>query len=132
MNIDDKIFEEIFRKHHKKASVYLRASKTKGDNYDPFRESGFDITKQNPLFVKVLTKVESPSSLMYNELGLVSAGALSIILQDRDVALIKNSAKIKIGGLEYYIYNDGIGNKFLHFPTQFAKYSKVIIFRKDT
>ncbi len=132
MNIDSKIFDQIFRQHHKKASVYLRSSKTKGDNYDPFRKTGFDVTKQNPLTVKVLTKIESPGSLTYNEIGLVNAGALSIILQDRDVALIKNSEKIIISGLEYYVYNDAIGSKFLIFPTQFAKFSKVIIFRKDT
>ncbi len=132
MNIDDKIFEEIFRKHHKKAFVYLRSAKTKGDNYDPFRETGFDITSQNPLPVKVLTKIESPGSLMYNELGLVSAGALSIILQDRDVVLFKTSAKIKIGGLQYYVHSEAVGNKVLIFKTQFSKFSKVIIFRRDT
>lgn len=132
MNIDDKIFDQIFRQQHKKALVYLRGSKTKGDNYDPNRETGFDITNQNPLPVKVLTKTESPGSLMHNEIGLVNAGALSIILQNRDVALIKNSAKIKISGLEYYVHSEAVGNKFLLFPTQFSEFSKVIIFRRDT
>lgn len=131
MNIDQKIFDEMFRKHRKIILVFLRSAKTKGDNYDKFRETGFEITSQNPLPVKALTKVESPSSLTYNQLGLVKAGALSIIIQNRDVDLIKNSEKLTIDNVDYYVYDEAVGNKFLIFPTQFADFSKIIIFRKD-
>ncbi len=129
--IDQKVFDQIFRTHRKIALVYLRASKTKGNNYDKFREVGFDQTNQNPLPVKALTKTMSPGSLTHNELGLVKAGAIQIIIQDKDVALIKNSEKLTIDNIEYYVYDDAVGNKLLIFPTQFAKFSKIIIFRKD-
>ena len=130
-SIDQKVFDQIFRTHSKKILVYLRSSKSKGDNYDKFRETGYDQTNQNSLPVKALTKVESPGSLTYNELGLVKAGALSIIVQNRDVNLIKNSERLKINNIEYYVYDDAVGSKFLIFPTQFAKFSKIVIFRKD-
>jgi len=129
--IDQKIFDTVFRKNRKIALVFLRSSKTKNENYDPFREIGFDQTNQNPLPVKALTKVLSASSLTYHELGLVKAGALQIIIQNRDVELIKNSEKIFIDNIEYYVYDEGVGNKFQIYPTQFANFTKIIIFRKD-
>lgn len=129
--IDQKLFDEVFRKQRKIALVFLRNSKVKNDNYDPFRDTGYDQTNQNPLPVKALTKVLSPSSLTYHELGLVKAGALQIIVQNKDVTLIKNSEKILIDSLEYYVYDDAVGQKFLIFPTQFANFSKIILFHKD-
>lgn len=132
MEIDQKIFDEVFRKQHKIVLTFLRSSKTKSEHYDKFRETGYEITNQNPLPVKALTKVLSPGSLMHNQLGLVKAGALQIIIQNKDVELIKNSEKLLIKNVEYYVYDDAVGNKFLIFPTQFADFSKIIIFRKDT
>lgn len=129
--INQQFFDEFFRKYRKIALVYLRSSKTKNENYDPFREVGFDQTLQNPIPVKALTKITSPSSLTYRELGLTKAGAIQIIVQDKDVNLIKNSEKIFIENIEYYVYDDAVGNRFLIFPTQFAKFSKIILFRKD-
>lgn len=129
--LNQDFFDEFFRKYRKTALVYLRASKTKGDNYDKFRETGFDQTNQNPIPVKALTKTVSPSSLTHRELGLTKAGALQIIIQNRDVNLIKNSDKITIDNIEYYVYDEAVGNKFQIFPTQFAKFSKIILFRKD-
>ena len=130
-NIDQKLFDQVFRKQRKIALVFLRSSKSKTDNYDPFRDTGYEQTNQNPLPVKALTKTLTPSSLTYHELGLVKAGALQIIIQNKDVELIKNSEKILIDDVEYYVYDDAVGQKFLIFPTQFAKFSKIILFRKD-
>lgn len=132
MEIDQKIFDEVFRKQRKIILTFLRSSKTKSEHYDKFRETGYEITNQNPLPVKALTKVLSPGSLTYHELGLVNAGALQIIIQNKDVELIRNSEKLLINNIEYYVENEAVGNKFLIFPTQYADFSKIIIFRKDT
>ena len=131
LEIDQKIFDTVFRKQRKITLVFLRSSKSKVDNYDPFRETGFEQTNQNTIHTKALTKVVSPGSLTYHELGLVKAGALQIIVQNRDVELIKNSEKLIIDSVEYYAYDDAVGQKFLMFPTQFAKFTKIIIFRKE-
>lgn len=131
MNIDDKIFNQIFRQHHKKALVYLRSSKTKVNNFDPLRDTGFVQQKQNPLPVKVLTQTITPSSLIFREMGLTETGAIQIILADRDVELFKNSEKITIDGKDYYIYRDAVGGKVQILPTQFAKFSKIILSLKD-
>lgn len=129
--ISQKFFDEFFRKYRITALVYLRGSKTKVDNYDRFRDTGYVQQNQNPLPVKVLTKTISPGELRFREMGLTEAGATAIILADRDVNLIKNSEKITINNIEYYVYNEAVGNKFQIFPTQFADFSKIILFRKD-
>lgn len=130
-HIDAKIFDDIFRATAIRALVTLRSSKTKGSNYDPSRNTGYDHTNQNPFAVNVITKTITASSLMYNQIGLVKAGAIQIICSNNDVSLIENSEVITINDVNYYAYDDAVGNKFLLFKTQFASYSKIIIFRKE-
>lgn len=130
-NINNKVFNDIFKKAHKLAFVTLRSGKTKNAKYDPYRETGFDQTYQNPIPVKILTKTVSASSLTYNQIGLVKAGALQIILNNDDVELIKNAEEITIDDVSYYVYDEAVGNKLQIYDTQFADYSKIIVFRKD-
>lgn len=130
-NINQKMFDEFFRKYRKKALVYLRSSKEAFEDFDPFRETGYKITNQNPLPVKVITKVVSPNSLILKELGMTEAGAIWIILNQRDVTLIQNSEKITIDNKEYYVYNDAVGSKFQIFDTDYTDFSKIILFRKQ-
>ncbi len=129
--ISQNFFEDFFKKYRKTALVFLRGAKTKEEDFDPFRNTGFVQQNQNPLPVKVLTKTVSPNSLVFKEIGLTEAGAIQIILHDRDVELIKNSEKIIIENREYYVFNDAVGNKFQIFPTDYAKYSKIILFHKQ-
>lgn len=129
--IDQNFFDEFFRKYRKIALVYLRGAKTKENNYDPSRDTGYVQQNQNPLPVKILTKVISGNSLVFREMGLTEAGALQIILQDRDVELFKNSEKITLDNINYYVFRDAVGGKIQIFPTQFSKFSKIILSRKD-
>lgn len=130
--IDQKVFNDIFRKLSKTAWVTMRGSKSKTTNYDPFRDTGYAKSFDNAIPVKVITKPLSAGSLMHKELGLVKTGAIQIILKKSDINLIKNSEKLVYNDIEYYIYDDAVGNKFQEFPTDFSKYTKIIVFRKDT
>ncbi len=129
--IKQKFFDEFFRKYRKTALVFLRSSKEKFEDFDPFRKTGYKITSQNPIPVKILTKTISPNELILKEIGIVNSGSIWIILNDRDVTLIKNSEKITIENIEYYVHDDAVGNKFQVFPTEFADMSKIILFRKQ-
>lgn len=129
--ISQNFFEDFFRKYRKIALVFLRGAKTKEEDFDPFRNTGFVQQNQNPLPVKVLTKTISPTSLVFKEIGLTEAGAIQIILHDRDVGLIKNSEKVIIENREYYVFNDAVGNKLQIFDTDYSKYAKIILFRKE-
>lgn len=130
-DISQKFFEEFFRKYRKIALVFLRGAKTREEDFDPFRNTGYVQKNQNPLPVKVLTKTVSPNSLVFKEIGLTEAGAIQIILHDRDVELIKNSEKIIIENREYYVFNNVVGNKLQIFDTDYSKYAKIILFRKE-
>jgi len=130
-HIDQRIFDDIFRRTAVRAMVTLRASKTKGSNYDPSRNTGYDLTNQNPFAVNVITKTVTAGSLMYNQIGLVKAGAIQIICSNNDVSLIENSEEITINDVNYYAWADAVGTKVLIFPTQWAKYSKILLFRKE-
>jgi len=130
--INKAVFDQVFRRCHKVALVTLRKSKTKGSNYDPSRDTGYIETSQNALPVKMLTKTISGSSLQYQGFGLAKTGALAIILSDDDVELIKNAETVQIDDDDYYVYSEAVGNKFLIYPTQYADYSKIILFQKDS
>jgi len=131
-NINKKVFDDIFRRCHKVALVVLRKSKTKASNHDPYRKTGYTETYQNAVPVKMITKTISGSSLQYQGLGLAKTGALAVILSNDDVELIKNAENIKIEEDDYYVYSEAVGNKFLIYPTQYADYSKIILFQKDS
>lgn len=128
--INKNVFDQIFLNHSTKITIFLRASKNKGSNFDPFRETGYEKTTQNPFFIKGIIKSLAPNSLIIREMGLTESGALQLLIKDNDVSLIKLSKKMIIDGKEYYIYNDRIGNKLQIFPLRFG-YSKLIVFQKD-
>lgn len=128
--ITRQVCDEVYRKHAQKIRVILRASKIKGSNFDPFRQIGFEKTSQNPLFINAVVKTLAPNSLIIREMGLTESGAVQILIRDKDVALIKLSKVLIIDDVEYYVFNDRIGNRLQIFPLKFG-YSKIIVFRKD-
>lgn len=127
-NIDQNLFEQIFKDTSVKARVTLRASKTKGANFDKYRDVGYEQTNQNPLFIKTLTKAVSANSLIIREIGLVESGAIQMIVQDKDVPLLKLADKILVNNVEYTPFNKALGGKLQIFALPF-NYSKIIVFR---
>lgn len=131
-DIDQKIHDRYFRKFYKKALVYTTLSKTQQNNFDPFRDTGYKETCQNPLTVKLLPRTLNPESLIFRQMGQTKSGAIEVIVKNNDVNLIKNSEKIVIDSVEYYVYDDSVGNRFQIFDTNWSNYSRVILFRKET
>ena len=64
-NMGVKEFEEVFRKLSKNIQVFPKGAKSKGENFDPFRNTSYIKVKQNPLPVKALMKTITPSSLIF-------------------------------------------------------------------
>lgn len=130
-NINNNIFDEVFKKHGKKIQVFLRLSSVKGPNFDKFRNTGYTKVIQNPNFIQAMIRTISANSLIYRELGLTESGAVEVIIRNSDVNFIKLSNRIVINSNEYYVYNDAVGNRLQIFPVENFDYSKIIIFRKD-
>lgn len=122
--------EYLFKNHSKKIKIFLRSAKTKGENYDKFRDTGYSKTLSNPLFIKGVVRTISGSSLILKEMGLINTGAKQLLIKSNNVNFVKLSEKILIDETEYYIYNDAAGNKLQIFDLQFG-YSRIIIFRKE-
>jgi hypothetical protein len=127
-DIDQNVFEQLFKDHSVKVQVILRASKTKGANYDKFRDVGYEKTVQNPLWIKALTKVISSNSLILKELGLTKSGAIYAVIPQKDVSLIKLSEKMIVDGIIYTPRHKALGSRFQIEKMPF-NYSKVTLFR---
>ncbi|MCK9542823.1 MAG: hypothetical protein M0R03_12420 [Novosphingobium sp.] len=131
MNNTDKCYaDQIFRDYAEKISVYLPKTKSKHASYDKFRDVGYTITDQNYETVKAIVRDAKPEELILKNIGNVSIGAKKIVVKDNDVSLIKLSNRITIKSIEYYIYNDAVGNKFQLLGSQLG-YSTIMIFRKE-
>lgn len=128
---DAKIFDQIFRDQSQKVAIHLRSSKSKGNNYDPFRDLSYEITKSNPLWVRALIRQITSNALIFKEMGLTESGALQIIIKKNDLSLVKMAERIEIDGEKYYLFQDAIGNKFQTFQLP-VSYTKVILSRRDT
>jgi hypothetical protein len=121
---------ELFRIESIKIAIFLHSSKEKGENYDPFRNTGETTVKRNPIFIKAIVRDITPEKLILKEMGLSIAGSKELLIKTSDVGVIKASEKIEIAGQNYYKYHDAIGQKLLIFTRPYG-YSRVIIFRKE-
>ena len=122
--------DTIYKDYAENVCVYLPNSKTKSASYDPFRDVGYIETNLNYMTVKAIIRDAKPEELIMKNIGLVYSGAKKLVIKDSDVALVKISNKITIDSVEYYVYNDAVGNKFQILGQQFG-YSTVMIFRKE-
>ena len=124
------IMDEIFADYAQDIKVIFRGTKTKSDNYDPFRDVGYEESTQNPIYIKAITKSVSFNALVFKEIGLIESGAKNIIVKDSDVDFLKLCQKLIINEQPYYIYHDAVGSKFQKYPLQFG-YTKIVVFLKE-
>lgn len=127
-NINQKIYDSAFKDYSETVWVHLRTTKTKGSSYDPFRQTGFTETKQNPLPVKAIIRHLQANSLIIRELGLVNSGTLEIIIQEKDLSLIKLAQEITYDGVKYSLYKKALGNRVQIYKRPF-KFVRVVLFR---
>jgi len=121
---------KIFKDHAEKIKVYLPKTKTKHANYDKFRDVGYVTTQQNYETVKAIVRDAKPEELILKNLGKVAVGSKKIVIKESDVSLIKLSNQLTINSIDYYVYNDAVGNKFQILGSQFG-YSTILVFRKE-
>ena len=121
---------KIYKEYAENISVYLPETKTKNANYDKFRDVGYIISSQNYMTVKAIIRDAKAEELIMKNIGTVKYGAKKLVVKDCDVDLIKLSNRITIDSIEYYVYNDAVGNKLQILGQQFG-YSTVLIFRKE-
>lgn len=122
---------ELYRTESQKVAVFLRSSLVKGENYDPFRDTGYTTIKRNPIWIKAIVRSITPEKLISKEMGLVISGAKELIIKTSDVGALKASENIQIDGQNYYKFHDAVGNKFLIFPRPYGLTRMIIFLRED-
>lgn len=128
-NIHSTIVNSTFNDYSEKVWVYLKASNSKGSNYDPYRETGYTKSKQAPICVKAIVHPISGNSLVARELGLAEMGSIELIIQKKDANLFKYCEKIEYDGKEYSTYNKALGNRIQITKRSFDFY-RVLLFLK--
>jgi hypothetical protein len=119
----------IFRDYSEDVYVYLRRSLTKSADYNTKYNVAYTKTQQNPIKIKAITRQETLEKLVIKDLGLVSVGAITIIIRQADLNAIKLAERVSINGADYEIYNSAVGKKVLIDDSLFG-YLKVILFKK--
>ncbi len=120
--------DKIFRTYAENVDVYLQASQTKGDDYDPAYNIKIDKILQNAKTIKAMMRDKTADSLIINKLGLTALGAKSVVVQEMNVSLLKLAEKIIINEEKYTPYHEAVGNKFQSMDAEFG-YSVVILFK---
>lgn len=93
--------------------VYIKSGNTINTNYDPYRNTGYVETMQNPIPVKGIIHQISSNGLIALELGLTLIGAIEIIVNDNDAELIKNASKLEYDGKMYTTFHKNLGSRVL-------------------
>ena len=127
-NIHKKLVTDTFKDNQQTLWAYLKATNTKGSNYDPFRNTGQSVTNQSPININALVHSLTPDNKVLKELGYNGSGSISIIVEEQDVGLIKICEKIEYDGDDYSPYTKALGNRVQISKRSFG-FSKIIMFK---
>jgi hypothetical protein len=121
----------VFNSYSETVWVYLKSTNTKGTDYDPYRNTGYIKTQNNPEPVKAHVRQLQGNSLIAREIGLVESGAIEIVIDDRDENLFKICEKVVYNNIEYTPYNKALGNRMQIFKSPF-NFSRIVLFVKGS
>ena len=128
-NIHKRIKDTAFNENRETVWVFLKASNSKGSNYDPYRKTGFLTTKQSPEPVQAYVRTIQGNSLIAREIGLAQVGAIEIVIKSSDENLFRICEKVTYNDIEYTVFNEALGNKIQIMKSPF-NFSRVILFRR--
>ena len=128
-NIHKNLRDTFFPEYSETLWVYLKASNSKGSNYDPYRNTGYTKTNQSPIPVKAIVHPISGNSLIARELGLAEMGSIELIIKKKDKNLFKICQKIEYEGEEYSPFKKALGDRVQITKRSFDFY-RVLLFKK--
>jgi hypothetical protein len=70
------------------------------------------------------------NELIVKQLGIVSIGAIKIVIKNNDVMLFKLASRIVYKDSDFYVYNDLVGKKMLMVELD-DSYTEITMFKKD-
>ena len=101
----------------------------KGPDFDPFRQKGYETKTQPPFPVWAIIRDISPEKMVLKEFGIDDMDGKEILIQGRDINLIKLSLRIVIDGNDYFKFHDSVGKKFMIWKRA-SGYYRVWVFQR--
>lgn len=128
-NIHNKLKDSVFNNITENVWVYFKSSNSVGSDYDPYLNTGYTKTHQSPTSIKAYVRQIRGNSLVARELGLVSTGAIEIVIESKYENAFRICEKVKYNDNFYSVYNKALGDKVLIFKSDYG-FSRVVLFRK--
>jgi hypothetical protein len=122
--------DPIFQRVQEKIFIYLPGASVKGPSYDKFRDVGYAKGQQNYQTVKSWVRPMVSNELVVKQLGLVSIGAIKVIVKNIDVPLFKLASRIVYKNEDFYVFNDAVGKKMLMINLD-DNYTEITLWKKD-
>jgi hypothetical protein len=127
-NIKHQVQKSFLEQFSETIWVYLKKSNSMGQNFDPFRNTGYTSTLQSPIPIKATVRNLAPDSLIRREIGLIQIGAIEIQVEDRYADVIKIAEKIFYNDEYYTPFNKATGSQVQITKSDF-EISKIILFK---
>jgi len=122
------IHSNIFGDFSETLWVYLKASNTKSEKYDPYLNIGYTKTFQSPEPVKAYVRQIAGNSLIAREIGLSQSGAIEIVIKSSDENLFRICERVLYDCNEYTPFNKALGNKIQIYKSPFD-FTRIVLFR---
>lgn len=120
----------ILDDYAEKISIYLPGASVKASTYDKFRDIGYVKGQQNYLTVKAWVRPMVSNELVVRQLGIISIGAIKVIVKNNDVSLFKLAIRIVYKNEDYYVYNDTVGKKMMMVNLD-DNYTEITLWKKE-
>lgn len=127
--INKKIKRYLRSKYGETLWIFLKASNTKGSNYNTYLNEGQTVTKKSPIPIKaIFVKQIQANSLIYRELGLKETGAIEAIIDSSDINAFKVCESVKYNEELYSPFKKGLGNRIQITSLAFNQ-AKIVLFK---
>ena len=106
-----KIAQKIFENNEVSSKIYIYFSyQAAGDDYDPY-EKNYVQSNLNPVVIKGYVREITPEALVWKQYGLANIGAKEILCDAKYENYFRKCNKIKIDGVEFQVFKEGVGNR---------------------
>ena len=116
--------KDLIRQEGKIIRIYLGVE----SQIDPFSKE-VSVTLHNPIPIKAIVTTVASEKLIWKFYGIKVQEAKELIVNNKDLKLIRMSHKIEIGETEFYAYRDNIASFTIQELDE--NYSRVTIWRVE-
>jgi len=88
------------------------STRSVGADFDPY-EKTYTFTDLNPKTIRGYVRDIKPEALVWKQYGLAEMGAKEVLCDDKYAQWFRICNKVEIGGDDYQVYKENVGNRLL-------------------